>query len=364
MKLVVIIPALNEEKTIGDVIAAVPTEIDGMDQIEVVVIDDCSSDQTKMIAESAGALVIPHCENKGVGAAFHTGMKAALKKGADVIVNIDGDGQHNPGDIPALLRPVLDGKADFSTASRFKEPSLIPRMPGIKLWGNKMMSRLISYLTGKKFYDVSCGFRAYTRDTALRLTLVGKFTYTQETFLDLAFKGLSIAEIPLAVKKEREFGESRVASNLWKYGFRTSKIIFRAFRDYKPLRFFGFISLPFLTLGTLLLTFLLIHYIASGQFSPHKWAGFSGLGSIILGLIFFILGLVADMLDRIRLNQEELLYYKRKEEYNHLDQKQEQGSSSVLAKEGLEQSKVNYIEDSKAEVTNIESRAQKSGASF
>jgi glycosyltransferase involved in cell wall biosynthesis len=364
MKLVVIIPALNEEKTIGDVIAAVPTEIDGIDQIEVVVVDDCSADQTRMIAESAGALVISHCENKGVGAAFHTGMKAALKKGADVIVNIDGDGQHNPGDIPALIMPVLDGKADFTTASRFKEPSLIPRMPRIKLWGNKMMSRLISYLAGKKFYDVSCGFRAYSRDTALRLTLVGKFTYTQETFLNLAFKGLSIAEIPLVVKKEREFGESRVASNLWKYGYRTSKIILRAFRDYKPLRFFGFISLPFFIIGMLLIMFLLLHYLSAGQFSPHKWAAFSGITSIILGLIFFILGLVADMLDRVRLNQEELLYYKRKEEYNHLDQKQEKTSPPVLPKDALGKSKVNYIEDSKAEVTSIDNRVQKSGASF
>jgi glycosyltransferase involved in cell wall biosynthesis len=362
MKLVVIIPALNEENTIGDVIAAVPTEIDGIDQIEVVVIDDCSSDQTRMIAESAGALVITHCENKGVGAAFHTGMKAALKKGADFIVNIDGDGQHNPGDIPALLKPVLEGKADFTTASRFKEPSLVPRMPKMKLWGNKMMSRLISYLTGKKFYDVSCGFRAYTRDTALRLTLVGKFTYTQETFLDLAFKGLSIIEIPLVVKKEREFGESRVASNLWKYGYRTSKIIFRAFRDYKPLRFFGFISLPFFGLGVLLIMFLALHYFSAGQFFPHKWAGFSGVALVILGLILFILGLVADMLDRIRLNQEELLYYKRKEEYNHLDKEQEQTVPSIFPKDVERKSKVDYIEETKADITISDITTKNSGA--
>ncbi|NIM99853.1 MAG: hypothetical protein GTO24_17795 [candidate division Zixibacteria bacterium] len=182
------------------------------------------------------------------------------------------------------------------------------------------MARLISFLTGKKFYDVSCGFRAYSRDTALRLTLFGQFTYTQESFLDVVFKGFSIEEIPLTVKNEREFGQSRVASNLWKYAIRTLKIIFRAFRDYKPLRFFGIVSFPFLIIGILLVVFLCIHYMLTGQFSPHKWAGFSGATLIILGLIFFVIGLLADMLDRIRLNQEELLYYERKKEFNRQDE--------------------------------------------
>ncbi len=320
MKLVVIIPALNEEKTIGDVIARVPPRIDGIDEEEILVVDDGSSDQTKSIAKSAGASVISHPEKRGVGAAFHTGIRAALRKGADVIVNIDADGQLNPLDIPVLVKPILEGKADFVTASRFKDPSMIPRMPKMKIWGNKAMARLISFLTGKKFYDVSCGFRAYSRNTALRLTLFGQFTYTQESFMDLVFKGFSIEEIPLTVKNEREFGHSRVASNLWKYAIRTLKIIFRTFRDYKPLRFFGIVSFPFLIIGILLAVFLCIHYMLTGQFSPHKWAGFSGATLIILGLIFFIIGLVADMLDRIRMNQEELLYYERKKEFNRQDE--------------------------------------------
>ncbi|MGB2865911.1 MAG: glycosyltransferase family 2 protein [Sedimentisphaerales bacterium] len=322
MKLVIIIPALNEERTIGDVITTVPSRIDGVDEIEIIVVDDGSTDRTKCVAISAGASVISHCRNEGVGAAFKTGIKAALMKGADVIVNIDADGQFDPQDIPVLVKPVLEGKADFVTASRFKEPSLIPQMPKIKIWGNKKMAWLISLLTGDKFYDVSCGFRAYSRDTALKLTLVGQFTYTQETFLDLAFKGATIVEIPLVVRGERGFGESRVASNLWKYAAMTSKIIFRAFRDYKPLRFFGIISLPFLVSGTLLEIFLILHYILSGQFSPHKWAGFSGASLIVLGLIFFIIGLVADMLDRIRLNQEELLYFERERAYSCQDRHQ------------------------------------------
>lgn len=315
MKMVVIIPALNEEKTIGDVIATIPSKLDGVDEPQIIVVDDGSTDRTKHVATSAGASVISHCKNKGVGAAFKTGIKAALISGADVIVNMDGDGQFNPLDIPLLVKPILDDKVDFVTASRFKEKSLVPQMPKIKIWGNRKMAWLVSFLTGQEFYDVSCGFRAYSRDTALRLTLAGQFTYTQETFLDLAFKGATIVEMPLAVKGEREFGKSRVASNLWQYAVRTSKIIFRAFRDYKPLKFFGWLSLPFFATGILLGGFLLLHYILLGRFSPHKWAGFSGMGLIVLGALFLIIALVADMLDRIRMGQEELLYFERKREY-------------------------------------------------
>jgi len=316
MKLVIIIPALNEEYTVGDVITAVPSQIDDVDEIEIVVVDDGSTDGTKVVAESAGVFVISHTTNKGVGAAFHTGIKTALMRGADVIVNMDADGQFNPLDIPILVQPILEGKADFVTASRFKDSSMIPQMPRIKIWGNNRIAQLISLLTGQKFYDVSCGFRAYSRDIALKLTLFGQFTYTQETFLDLTFKGAAIIEVPLSVKGERAFGESKVASNLWKYATMTSTIILRAFRDYKPLRFFGIISLPFLVSGVLLEIFLISHYILSGQFTPHKWAGFTGMGLFVLGLIFFIIGLVADMLGRIRLNQEELLYFERKREYD------------------------------------------------
>jgi len=322
MKLVVIMPALNEEKTIGDVIAGIPSKMDGVDDIEVIVVDDGSSDGTKLIAESAGAFVVSHSTNKGVGAAFHTGIKAALMRGADVIVNMDADGQFNPKDIPVLAKPILEREVDFVTASRFKEPSMIPQMPKMKIWGNKRIAWLVSSLTGQKFYDVSCGFRAYSRETAMRLTLFGKFTYTQETFLDLAFKGATVIEIPIAVQGERTFGQSRVASNLWKYAAKTSRIILRAFRDYKPLKFFGLMSLPFLVIGSLLGGFLVLHFILSGGFSPHKWAGFMGLGLILLGLICFVVGLLADMLDRIRINQEELLYYERKREYSHQDSHQ------------------------------------------
>src|SRR5690606_29841681 len=129
----------------------------------------------------------------GVGVAFHTALRYAINNGADFIATLDADGQFNPADIPKLVAPVFAGDADFSTASRFKDPALVPEgMTAIKLWGNRMMSRLISRLARQKFYDVSCGMRCYNRRAMLSLNLMGEFTYTQEVFLNLAFKRLVI----------------------------------------------------------------------------------------------------------------------------------------------------------------------------
>ena len=192
MKLVVMIPCLNEEKTIGGVIDQVPRQINSISELEILVIDDGSDDDTAEISKEHGATVVSHNRNMGVGKAFRTGISRALKMGADVVVNIDGDGQFNSKDIPKLIKPITTKKADFVTASRFKDDNLVPKMPAIKKWGNRRIARLISLLTGKRFYDVSCGFRAYSKETALRMNLFGKFTYTQETFLDLAFKNLRI----------------------------------------------------------------------------------------------------------------------------------------------------------------------------
>ncbi|MEO1366738.1 MAG: glycosyltransferase family 2 protein [Acidobacteriota bacterium] len=243
VRLLVTLPALNEGKTIASVIAKIPREIPGVDAVEVLVVDDGSSDDTGERARGAGARVIRHSRNRGVGAAFHSALAFGLDAGFDLITTIDADGQFDPADIPTLIRPVLDGEADFATASRFLDPSLVPDMPAIKLWGNRMMSRLVSNLAGERFHDVSCGMRCYHRRAALQLYLLARFTYTQEVFLNLAFRGLRITEVPIRVRGVRQHGKSRVADNLWNYAFRTAIIIFRSYRDYHPLRFFGALAL-------------------------------------------------------------------------------------------------------------------------
>ena len=316
MKLAVLIPAFNEERTIREVIEGIPEKIDGISRIIKIVIDDASTDRTVEIAKESGAEVVSHRNNMGVGSAFRTGLRAALSERADVIVNIDGDGQFNPADIPLLLQPILNKQADFVSASRFIDKKLTPKMPFMRKWGNRQMSRIVSFFTGQKFYDVSCGFRAYSKDTAMRLNLFGNFTYTQETFLNLAFKNITIAEVPVVVKGSREHGKSNISTDLFSYAWRTMRIILKTFRDYNPMRFFGLISGICITSGVLLGLFLIIHYIRTGGFVPHKWAGFTGGFLFGIGLLVFIVGLIADMLDRIRSYQEEILYNQKKDYHN------------------------------------------------
>lgn len=306
-RIAVVIPALNEEKSIGDVIAAIPAFVD-----TIVVVDDGSSDATAAIAAKTRAKVVSHQCNMGVGRAFQTGLIEGLKSGADIIANIDADGQFNPADIPTLIDPIVVGRADFTTASRFKNPDLIPEMPAVKKWGNRMMSHLISKIAGRKFHDVSCGFRAYNREAALQLNLWGDFTYTQESILDLVVKGMRIEEVPLRIRGTRQHGSSKMASNLFRYGFRAAKIILHTYRDFWPIHFFGWLSMLCFVPGTGLILFLFVHRLIAGSFTPHIWAGFTGGGLFVFGLFLLTVGLLGEMLKRIRMNQELLLYYQRR----------------------------------------------------
>ena len=325
MRLFVAIPALNEEVTVGQIVRGVPRDIPGVARVDIVVVNDGSTDRTAQVAAEAGATVLHHETPRGVGVAFHTALTHVIANRGDLLVTLDADGQFNPADIPALAKPVIEGTADFSTASRFKDPSLIPEMPGTKLWGNRQMSRLVSRLTGGKYYDVSCGMRCYSRRAMLNLNLMGAFTYTQEVFLNLAFKRLRIAEVPIRVRGQREFGKSRVASNLFKYAVNTSRIIFRAYRDYKPMRFFGKIALWLIIPAVALGIFFVGHYLKTGRFSPHLWAGFTSGGLLGLGLISLHMGLMGDMMNRHRVYLEELLFLQRSE------MSREQPAESVTA---------------------------------
>lgn len=312
LDLVVIMPALNEEPTVGQTITRLPTQIPGVRSLRVVVVDDGSSDSTAAVAKAAGAVVVSHGRRQGVGAAFQTGLSKALEMGADIIANIDADGQFDPQTLPSLLAPVIEDRADFATVSRFADPKLVPQMPAIKKWGNRMMSRLISRMIGQQFHDVSCGMRCYNRRAAMSLNLIGSFTYTQEVFLNLAYKNMRMVEVPLPVEGVRKHGKSRVASNLFRYAINTSGIIFRCYRDYRPLRFFGRIAAALMVPGLLLEMFLLGHFLITGSFSPHKWAGFTGGAMLVLGLLVLHMALIGDMLNRHRIYLEEVLYQIRR----------------------------------------------------
>lgn len=328
MKLVVTIPALNEEKTIAQVVRGVPRDIPGVQETEVIVINDGSTDRTAAEAIAAGALVITLRGGGGLGTVFRTGLERAMRRGADIIVNIDGDGQFNPADIRQLIQPLLDDKADFVTCSRFADPSLHPTMPGVKFWGNQVVTRLINWVCGgTDFTDVSCGFRGFTREAAYRLTLFGRYTYTQETFIDLFSKGVRMAEVPLKVRGVREHGKSRVASSIWKYASNSLPIILRAMRDIQPLKFFGGIAAILFLLGTMTLGFVGAWYVfhahtERGLGQVHTTSPFTSLipiGGVLITLAVLIgaVALLADMLGRHRRISEELLYLARRRVYSN-----------------------------------------------
>jgi len=281
-----------------------------------VVIDDGSTDDTAKVAAAAGARVISFGHNRGLGAAFREALSRALGLGADIIVNIDGDGQFNPQDIPKLIEPIIQGQADMVTASRFADPDLIPKMPWVKKWGNQVGANVVSKLTSQKLHDVSCGFRAYSRDAALRATLLGGHTYTHEVILDLAFRGLRIVELPVKVRGVRKVGKSRLTENLWKHCWNSLFIILRAYRDYRPTRVFGTISVVFLMLAVSCGVFVVWHYLATGAFSPYIFVAFLAGGFGFVSLICYITALLAGMINRLRILQDEQLFLLRKREYD------------------------------------------------
>ena len=307
--LLAVVPCLNEENTVGWVVSNIPRNIDGIKKVEVLVLDDGSTDATAERAREAGAEVVSHSSNQGLGTTFRDAVGIAIARGADIMVHIDGDGQFDPADIPLLVEPVVNKRADMVTASRFLEKELIPDMPSIKRWGNRGVAFIVWLLSGMRYQDVSCGFRVFSQETLLRMNLFGSFTYTQESFLDLIFKGLTILEVPVRVRGVREFGTSRVASSIPRYAARSLKIMLQAFISYRPFRLFFAIALVCFLIGFGFLGFLGLHYLETGAFSPHIWAGFVGGSMSFVGFSTLITGLIGDMLVRIRMNQENIIYH-------------------------------------------------------
>ena len=313
-KLVVMIPAYNEESTIGLVISSIPKKIANVGEVKVLVINDGSSDRTVEEAKRAGAdRIISFPTNRGLGVAFKAGIEEALKIGAEVIVNIDADGQFDSKDIARLAQPILKGEADVVTCSRFKDRGLEPKMPFVKKFGNSLFTAIINFLTGQRFSDTQCGFRAYSREAALHMTLFGKFTYTQEVFLNLVQKGFTITEVACNVKGER-VGKSKIVKHWYSYGVKALMIVIRTVRDYRPLQFFGSIGLALFLIGSASALVLFIRLLLFNVVSPYMWAVYADVVLIVLGFLLMILALLADMSDRQRKIMEEILYRLKKQE--------------------------------------------------
>lgn len=311
MKLVVFSICKDEAETIGKVLDGIPANIPGIKTIEKWVIDDGSSDKTAYIAEKHGAHVVSDGASKRLAFRFREALEIALDRGADIMVNIDGDMQFNPADIPKLVQPVVKGEADFVAADRFTSASTGRRrrptgMPVVKYLGNKMGAKIIGMLSQSRFNDVTCGFRAYGPKALVALNINGTYTYTQESFQVLAMKKLRIMAIPVPVKYYPG-RKSRVVTNILKFVGQSAINILRSYRDFAPLRFFGLLGLLPFIFGLACSGFFFAHWIITGSLSPYKFLGFTGLYLVTLGILFWALGLVADMLSRMLNNQEKIL---------------------------------------------------------
>ncbi|MEL7237839.1 MAG: glycosyltransferase family 2 protein [Planctomycetota bacterium] len=319
-RLVVTIPAQNEAATIARVVGEIPRDLPGIDVVDVVVMNDASTDDTAELAKEAGAIVVNVTGRPGLGQVFKHGIEAAMARGAHFVVNIDGDGQFNPGDIRQLVQPLVADEADFVTCTRFKNPEFIPTMPAVKFWGNWAVVKIVNTVCGgTKFTDVSCGFRGFNRDALYRLTLFGRYTYTQECFIDLFSKNLRIVEIPLVVRGVREHGKSRVAGSVWKYATNTLPIMVRAMRDIRPLKFFGLIGGLLLAAALLAWAVVGVNYAFINPGKTRPFTSFVTIGGVMLTLSFVmgVLALLADMMARHRRITEELLYLARRRIYGN-----------------------------------------------
>lgn len=321
MKLVIFSICLNEEKTIGEVLDRIPKEVEGVEEIIRFVVDDGSSDNTVNVAKEHGALVFSNTVQKRLAYSFQFAINKALEMGADIAVNIDGDLQFSPEEIPLLVKPILEGEADFVAANRF-EGQKPEGMSSSKYYGNKLGAYVISKLIQKQFPDVTCGFRAYNREAMLNMNINSKYTYTQESFQLMTSKKMNIVQVPITVKYFRG-RKSRVVKSIFSFITLSVFNILRAFRDFAPIKFFGILGLFPFFLGLLCTTFVGIYWLKTGEFSPYKFLGFSGIYLVTLGLLIGLIGLLSDMLGRMLNNQEKILYFEKKNYYSKSKKKKE-----------------------------------------
>jgi len=315
VKLIVMIPAFNEEGVIANVIRNIPRNVSSIKSVEVLVMDDKSTDNTVKVSKNAGAdYVITNEVNQGLGQNFKKGINHALRLGADIIVNIDADGQFNSKDIPKLIQPILNKEADVVTCSRFIDSSIVKNMPFRRKIGNLLFAKIINRITGRSLTDVSCGFRAYSREAAFRLNLFGSFTYTHESIIDLTNKNMRISEIALPVVYFEE-RRSLISGNLISYGVRSLNIMIRATRDTQPLSFFGRPALLLLFIGLIGIAFSFGYWLIYHATTPVRFLFQVSVFLAVFGISLGILALLADMLKTIKMNQEEMIYRMKKGEY-------------------------------------------------
>ena len=302
--------AYNEQDNISSVIAEIPRAIPGVAEVKVLVVDDGSRDGTVRVAEQAGAdYVVQHRGNKGLARAFQTGVDACLAHGADIIVNIDADGQYRGDEIPALIAPILARRADIVIGDR--QTQTLMHFSARKRLLQRIGSSMVQLASGTRMPDAVSGFRAYTRDAALRLFVTSTFSYTVQTLIQAGKLGLALASVPINARETQR--PSRLHRGTLHFISQQASILVRTYITYEPLKTFGVLAAPFLLVGlALLLRLVLIAADQGGDLKGHVQSLMAGTISLVIGFLLVITGIIADRIRENRRLLDELMYRVRK----------------------------------------------------
>ncbi len=319
MKLLVQIPALNEEATIAAVVRGVPRSIPDIDPVEVLVIDDGSNDRTVECAQEAGAdHILSLSYNRGLAFGFQAGLDACLRQGADIIVNMDGDNQYPGEQIPQLIVPILQGRADIVIGDR--QVDQVKHFSARKRLLERFGSWVVRAASGTAVPDAPSGFRAYSREAALRLFVTSDFSYTLDNLIQAGKRGMKVAHVPIVTNPTRP---SKLHRGSWHFIKRQGATIVRAYATYEPLKTFFYLSLPFWLVAALLFARLLIIFLGRDFSLPGNVQSLIvAVMALIVGFLVMIFGLLADRIGDTRRLMEEVLYRLRKEELARLAQTQ------------------------------------------
>ncbi len=293
MKLIIQIPCLDEEQTLPETIAALPRAIDGVDEVELLVVDDGSTDRTVAVARECGVEhIVRLTNNRGLAAAFQAGLDACLKLGADLVVNTDADNQYSGADVPKLVAPILAGEADMVVGDR--RVATIEHFSGAKKRLQQLGSAVVRKVSGTAIADTTSGFRAYNREAALGLLVTDNFTYTLESLIQAGKMLIAVDQVEVGTNAQTR--ESRLFDSTGAYVRRNALSILRIYARYEPLRLFAGASAAVGALALLAWLPFLIDWIFNGDSSGH-------IQSLILGAVLFIaalqllaLGVIGDLL--------------------------------------------------------------------
>jgi len=311
MKLIVTIPALNEEATIATVIKEIPRQLPGIDEVRVLVLDDGSRDRTVEVAKAAGAdIVISHRVNQGLARTFQDAIDAALEAGADIIVNTDADNHYDQSRIGELVAPILAGQAEGTVANRMVLD--LEEMPAKNKYLNAFGSWMMTRLTGLPKLDVSSGYRAYSREAAMRLRVYSNHTYVHTTLMSLADQRLKVIDVPIKARPVAR--QSRLIKSIPKHMMSAGTAILRNIILFKPLRFFSLVGGIVTLVGTIFVIRFLVYYF-SGSGTGHIQSLILAGVLIIVGFQIGILGFIASAIGWNRRTLEDILYHVKRQRF-------------------------------------------------